>query len=170
MVLLEIYTDGGLPMEELGNAEVMANVQSGYTAPRPMGCPVNIFKVMLACWQMEPVDRPTFAHLVATLSEDGFIDAAHTPAPRMDPSALTSSWGSAGVYLLKKESRQSVSSIYSLNPEMDDDVEGGGEDTMLMDGANQQLLYGSPYVCVCLCVSLVCACMLMFLSLIVAAL
>jgi hypothetical protein len=76
IVLLEIYTNGEIPLKELTNAEVMAKVQSGYKSPKPSQCPRNMYKVMISCWDLNATNRPNFPALIATLSEDMFESSA----------------------------------------------------------------------------------------------
>jgi surface protein len=79
IVLLEIATDGDLPIKELTNAEIMAKMQSGYQTPQPDGCSDGMFAVMCRCWALDPAARPSFLELVDLFREDDFESDAHTP-------------------------------------------------------------------------------------------
>ena len=41
-----------------------------YRLDQPPGCPDSIYRLMLSCWSLEPVDRPTFVQLHQALSEN----------------------------------------------------------------------------------------------------
>jgi hypothetical protein len=53
-------------------------VQSGYRMPKPASAPLEIYALMLACWQEDPAQRPTMASLEADLKR--FLHAL-TPTP-----------------------------------------------------------------------------------------
>ena len=40
-----------------------------YRLDQPPGCPDSIYRLMLSCWSLEPVDRPTFVQLHQAFSE-----------------------------------------------------------------------------------------------------
>jgi len=72
IVLLEIVTDGDKPLKDLTDDKVIPQVQGGYTPPKPVGCSDKMYAVMKTCWNRNPLDRPSFAKLVETFSEDDF--------------------------------------------------------------------------------------------------
>ena len=77
IVLLEIYIDGALVMNELNNMEVMAQIQSNYAAEKiqkPPTCEENMWELMQSCWHMDPQERPDFKYLSSLLASDEFID------------------------------------------------------------------------------------------------
>jgi serine/threonine protein kinase len=77
IVLLEIAINGELPIKELTNAEIMAQMQSGYKTPKPGGCSADMYNVMCQCWSLDPSARPSFLDLVDILSdlcEDDFAN------------------------------------------------------------------------------------------------
>jgi serine/threonine protein kinase len=78
IVLLEMADNGRLPLHRLVNAEVLVQVPSGYMSPKPDTCSESMYKVMRSCWDMSPDNRPTFAELVATLSDQSFLSAEKT--------------------------------------------------------------------------------------------
>ena len=47
----------------MSNAEVGEKVVGGYRMPSPDDCPVKIYEWMLACWNVEPEQRPSFKQL-----------------------------------------------------------------------------------------------------------
>ena len=52
--------DFQIPYPGLSNVETIENVSSGYRMPPPENCPKEIYDLMLACWDTEPENRPTF--------------------------------------------------------------------------------------------------------------
>jgi hypothetical protein len=72
IVLLEIATDGDLPIKELTNAEIMARMQSGYKTPKPNGCSDAMYAVVQKCLALDPKARPSFRELATTLSNGEF--------------------------------------------------------------------------------------------------
>ena len=41
-----------------------------YRLDQPKGCPDSIYRLMLSCWSLETIDRPTFVHLHQAFSEN----------------------------------------------------------------------------------------------------
>jgi hypothetical protein len=72
VVLLEMCIDGGVPLHQLTNQQLLANITSGWVAPQPPRCPTSLYKVMCKCWALEPTERPSFANLVEILSQQDF--------------------------------------------------------------------------------------------------
>jgi hypothetical protein len=81
IVLLEIAINGELPVKELTNAEIMAQMQSGYKTPKPTGCSDAMYQVMCKCWTLDPVSRPSFLDLADILSEVDFEGAGFAVGP-----------------------------------------------------------------------------------------
>ncbi len=52
-----------------GNNDIMNRLQKGDRHPRPDGCPKELYKIMLQCWDKEPANRPSFAHLTDEMRE-----------------------------------------------------------------------------------------------------
>ncbi|PRP86677.1 putative leucine-rich repeat receptor-like protein kinase [Planoprotostelium fungivorum] len=63
IVCWEIFSKGLLPYADLSNMEVVEHTLRGYTLSQPEGCPAGLFEIMSACWQMNPVERPTFLEI-----------------------------------------------------------------------------------------------------------
>lgn len=51
------------------NAEVLDKVEKGYHMPMPSNCDPALYEIMVECWQMEPMNRPTFETLQWKLDE-----------------------------------------------------------------------------------------------------
>ena len=45
------------------------DIQEGYRHPKPDRCPDGIYKLMLSCWNGDPVARPSFAKLHSMLQQ-----------------------------------------------------------------------------------------------------
>lgn len=70
VVLLEIVTGGRRPYDGMRNEEVVQKVMAGYRAPRPEpGCSVELYAVMLDCWNDVAGKRPSFTELVSALEQ-----------------------------------------------------------------------------------------------------
>jgi serine/threonine protein kinase len=76
IVLLEIAINGELPIKELTNAEIMANMQSGYLPKKPDSCSDAMYGVMCKCWTLDPVARPSFIDLADILSDSDMQSVA----------------------------------------------------------------------------------------------
>ena len=63
IVLYEIITYGKPPFPGMTDAEVEQQIRQGYCMFQPMGCPDNLYDIMLNCWQVKPANRPTFETL-----------------------------------------------------------------------------------------------------------
>ncbi|KAJ6652774.1 hypothetical protein lerEdw1_010628, partial [Lerista edwardsae] len=51
---------GGTPYAGLSNQQVMRQVERGFRMRAPRGCPMDIYDLMLRCWDHKPRLRPTF--------------------------------------------------------------------------------------------------------------
>lgn len=51
------------PYPETSEAGVLDKLQQGYLMPRPLGCPEELYKLMLDCWKDDASSRPTFETL-----------------------------------------------------------------------------------------------------------
>ncbi|CAF0811189.1 unnamed protein product [Didymodactylos carnosus] len=63
ILLYELVSHGQVPYPSMGNREALDQIQRGYRMPRIESCPVQIYEYMLCCWDINPVNRPTFEHL-----------------------------------------------------------------------------------------------------------
>lgn len=54
------------------NHDVLQRIDEGYRHPRPHGCPVQVYEVMLQTWEANSDARPTFEHL-SNYFEDYFV-------------------------------------------------------------------------------------------------
>ncbi|KAL3315104.1 hypothetical protein Ciccas_006271 [Cichlidogyrus casuarinus] len=67
VLIYEIVTYGAEPYPSMQNLEVMVTVSKGFRMPNPSTsdkpCPDSLYDVMNECWDADPDERPTFAHL-----------------------------------------------------------------------------------------------------------
>ncbi|KAH9500449.1 hypothetical protein Btru_071969 [Bulinus truncatus] len=68
VVLWEMVTLAEQPYQGLGNEEVLRYVTEGRTMNAPIGCPVDLYDLMLKCWAFSPKKRPTFMFLIECLA------------------------------------------------------------------------------------------------------
>lgn len=69
VVMWEVFSFALQPYYGISNEEVTEFIRRGRTLRRPDYCPMDVFKVMQECWNMEPNDRPTFDELHKMLNE-----------------------------------------------------------------------------------------------------
>ncbi|GCC16653.1 hypothetical protein chiPu_0017306 [Chiloscyllium punctatum] len=58
--LMELVTFGQTPYLGLTFAQTVQFLESGLRMQRPLGCPEELYHVMLMCWEEEPCSRPSF--------------------------------------------------------------------------------------------------------------
>ncbi|KAM9249390.1 LOW QUALITY PROTEIN: protein-tyrosine kinase 6-like [Dugong dugon] len=63
VLLHEIFSRGQTPYPGMSNHEAFLRVDAGYRMPCPPECPSTMHKLMLACWQRDPEQRPCFRAL-----------------------------------------------------------------------------------------------------------
>lgn len=63
VLLYEIWTHGMKPYGDWNNATVVDELERGFRLAIPLGCPETVYTVMKKCWDVEPLNRPTFASL-----------------------------------------------------------------------------------------------------------
>ena len=56
----EMFNPEKIPYNKMGDMQVIVKVAEGYRMPVPRGCPGLAAKIMRACWQHEPRNRPSF--------------------------------------------------------------------------------------------------------------
>lgn len=67
VVMWEVCSFGERPYWDWSNHKVMQEVQAGFRLPCPMDAPPQLYSIMLACWQADRHQRPTFAMLLSQL-------------------------------------------------------------------------------------------------------
>jgi focal adhesion kinase 1 len=63
----EVFSYGARPYQNVRNVDVVRLIEERRVLDRPVGCPLEVFAVMLECWEYEPSRRPTFAQLMLKL-------------------------------------------------------------------------------------------------------
>ncbi|XP_072176875.1 uncharacterized protein [Diadema setosum] len=63
ILLWEIATYGCSPYPGVELQHVYGKLEQGYRMERPEGCPVDVYKLMLKCWERKPGERPTFSEI-----------------------------------------------------------------------------------------------------------
>ncbi|XP_066479837.1 tyrosine-protein kinase Blk [Tiliqua scincoides] len=76
ILLTEIFTYGRCPYPAMTNSEVIQSLELGYRMPRPDFCPLELYALMVKCWQDNPEERPTFEYLQFILED--FYTATET--------------------------------------------------------------------------------------------
>ena len=60
VVLWEIFSCGQMPYKALSNPEVIQRILKAKPLPKPAHCPDMVYRIMLACWRIDPQMRPNF--------------------------------------------------------------------------------------------------------------
>ena len=63
ILLWEIATYGSSPYPGVELQHVYEKLERGYRMERPEGCPADVYKLMLKCWEWKATDRPSFIDL-----------------------------------------------------------------------------------------------------------
>lgn len=73
ILMTELVTKGKTPYPGMSNHEVIEQaVHRGFRMPKPMHCPDSMYRMLLKCWNNEPLERPTFEFLHSFL-DDYFV-------------------------------------------------------------------------------------------------
>lgn len=67
IVLVEVYTYGGVPYAGMTNADISTKLRDGWRLQRPDGVPAPFYQMMLDCWDPSPIQRPDFKSLESML-------------------------------------------------------------------------------------------------------
>uniref|UniRef100_A0A6G1SPP5 receptor protein-tyrosine kinase n=1 Tax=Aceria tosichella TaxID=561515 RepID=A0A6G1SPP5_9ACAR len=68
VLLWELMTRGVVPYPDVDNFDLFTYLKEGRRMLRPRYCPVNLYRIMQACWSANSEDRPTFDELVKSVS------------------------------------------------------------------------------------------------------
>ncbi|KAG8447605.1 hypothetical protein GDO86_014929 [Hymenochirus boettgeri] len=63
VLLWEIATYGMSPYPGIDLSQVYELLEKDYRMERPEGCPEKVYELMRACWQWNPLERPSFAEI-----------------------------------------------------------------------------------------------------------
>lgn len=65
VTLWEMYTRGAVPFgEDTPGFKAIEIINKGERLPKPKQCPIDVYQIMLACWDFNPQNRPTFEYLI----------------------------------------------------------------------------------------------------------
>jgi len=67
VLLWELWTYAELPYKGWNNKKVTEQVSAGFRLPKPDGCPDEVYKIMIECWNKNVKRRVTFAKINASL-------------------------------------------------------------------------------------------------------
>ena len=71
ITLYEIITHGKPPYPGMTVTEIVyKTTELGYHMPQPLGCPGDLYEIMLNCWQEDPNNRYTFETLLSKLEPE----------------------------------------------------------------------------------------------------
>ena len=73
----EVFAVGATPYTDMSVDEVMLAVPRGHRMQRPALCPMDMYDVLMRCWQLEGVARPDFARVRQDIEEavDGVTES-----------------------------------------------------------------------------------------------
>ncbi|XP_030856331.1 hepatocyte growth factor receptor [Strongylocentrotus purpuratus] len=71
VVMWELLTRGIVPYPSVDNVDILTFLHGGRRLSQPEHCPDHVYEVMLSCWSVSPIDRPSFCLLVDNL--DGIL-------------------------------------------------------------------------------------------------
>lgn len=63
VVIYEVISRGKYPYPDLTDGEVFDKVQTGYHMDCSSMCHQTLYRIILECWRVDPLTRPTFEHL-----------------------------------------------------------------------------------------------------------
>ena len=149
VVLLEICSDGENPMKELPNAEIAYKVQNGYLTGNPPqliehACLLPMRKLMMECWDLDPLKRPHFSAILDRLEGDEFFVSSIAMISAAGTHGVSSS-GSApitvveGVQYMPAGGREG-----SQNNAGDVQYVAPSEASVSISASNPSVLYGQP--------------------------
>ncbi|KAM9003541.1 tyrosine-protein kinase FRK isoform 2-T2 [Sarcophilus harrisii] len=69
ILLYEIITYGKMPYPGMTGMQVIQKLDQNYRLPQPDNCPLELYNIMLQCWNVDPKDRPTFESLHLSLED-----------------------------------------------------------------------------------------------------
>jgi hypothetical protein len=78
-MLAEIFTYANMPWPGVGDSDIIESVNAGVKLERPTGVPLCCYDLMLACWHIDPEDRPTAKELIKMMDQlegDDFLPPA----------------------------------------------------------------------------------------------
>ncbi|XP_053984066.1 tyrosine-protein kinase receptor torso-like isoform X2 [Hylaeus volcanicus] len=69
ILLWEIVTMGAVPYPGIPTDTILKLLKSGYRMERPLSCGIELYSIMLSCWNSRPQSRPTFTELKESIDK-----------------------------------------------------------------------------------------------------
>lgn len=69
VLMWEIWSFGTEPYVDWNAREVLQRIKAGERMRIPLGCPQEVYALMMQCWDLEPKRRPTFEKLYSQFTE-----------------------------------------------------------------------------------------------------
>ncbi|XP_014678731.1 PREDICTED: hepatocyte growth factor receptor-like [Priapulus caudatus] len=69
VVMWELMTRGVTPYPDVDSWDIVTYLRIGRRLPKPTYCPDDLYAIMLQCWCLSAIDRPTFAQLSESLAD-----------------------------------------------------------------------------------------------------
>lgn len=101
IVMWEIWTQGQHPYAEFSNVEVKEKVVQGIRLFQPNNCPIQVYELMMKCWNSEANSRPSFLDLFNALNS---ILIPFRKQPSVIPRRDNLSMGDSGIVYNSRES------------------------------------------------------------------
>uniref|UniRef100_A0A914QYF0 Tyrosine-protein kinase catalytic domain-containing protein n=1 Tax=Panagrolaimus davidi TaxID=227884 RepID=A0A914QYF0_9BILA len=60
----DMYSFGESPFSEIENSQLLKHLEDGNRLEKPELCPIEIYEIMLKCWNSNPTFRPFFDELI----------------------------------------------------------------------------------------------------------
>ncbi|XP_006812440.1 tyrosine-protein kinase CSK-like [Saccoglossus kowalevskii] len=73
ILLWELYSFGRVPYPRVPLTDVVAHVERGYRMEAPEGCPDQIYRIMMKCWDLDPKQRPSFSEISRMLDNSSAV-------------------------------------------------------------------------------------------------
>lgn len=136
VVIWEVFSLGASPYQSLKNNQVHRFLVSGERLPRPRQCPEAVFEIALACFSLDPEQRPTFEEVVDSLyplTKQSFPNVV-VPASELLYDAVDDSGEDSGLAAAKRQSvAGGVQSWMETAETIVDDVYDNTEDGFMMN-------------------------------------
>jgi len=87
ITIWEIFEYGMLPYPDMDNNTARVKVLCGYRLPQPIDCPLELYSLIMRCWEDKPEARPTFNEIAEKIQR--IIDLK---TPILKPRELRSSF------------------------------------------------------------------------------
>jgi tRNA A-37 threonylcarbamoyl transferase component Bud32 len=128
VLMWELLTRGQKPYSNIRPQEIKSAVLDGYRLEKPPTAPNFVYKMMLACWDLEPAVRPPFAEIRDILQD--YVDKsppeyseAMTYRPMMTEPAAVDGGATASTVIPMRELRASgIDNTYHVNSNYANDL------------------------------------------------